>query len=285
MLSWLGPGGRNRGVFDQAFINAGGDPDQLTVWYDEAGSAYMTQPDKLDKLHQTISAAIKTLDLKEPARAELVRFVQAQEENDTFKGLVSEELGNRFFDWTDENGQTQSGLLSFYNGLGNSDRRKFREENADEYDAISAYYDMRETFGTDHITWNDYYGFDTTPSAKLPEGQEDLSLTPPNPRAPVIRRSGKGRGRNSSGQSGSPSSYSSYTSRDSIPDFYIPDRTGTYVSRGLYNLVGNKMAWEITSLFSSGRHISRAGVNFLQSVASRYPQYREEVMQILSKGT
>lgn len=285
MLSWLGPGGRNRGVFDQAFINAGGDPDQLTVWYDEAGSAYMTQPDKLDKLHQTISAAIKTLDLKEPARAELVRFVQAQEENDTFKGLVSEELGNRFFDWTDENGQTQSGLLSFYNGLGNSDRRKFREENADEYDAISAYYDMRETFGTDHITWNDYYGFDTTPSVKLPEGQEDLSLTPPNPRAPVIRRSGKGRGRNSSGQSGSPSSYSSYTSRDSIPDFYIPDRTGTYVSRGLYNLVGNKMAWEITSLFSSGRHISRAGVNFLQSVASRYPQYREEVMQILSKGT
>jgi hypothetical protein len=283
MLSWLGPGNRNRGVFDQAFLNAGGDPDQLTVWYEEAGNAYASQPEKLNQLHDNISAAIKTLELKAPSRPELVRFIQAQDENDTFKQLVSDELGNRFFDWKDANDTTQPGLFSFYNGLDREGRTKFRDEHGDEYDIIQSYYDMRAAFGEEHQAWNDYYGLETTPTAKVPE--DGLSLTPPSPRGPKF---GGGGGRSRSGQSkpaAYPPSTTTYRSDGNVPNFYIPDRTGINLSPGLYNLVGTKMNWEITQMFASGRRISSSGVSFLRSVASRYPQYRQEITQILAKGS
>jgi hypothetical protein len=284
MLSWLGPGNRNRKVFDEAFANAGGDPDQITVWYEEAGNAYLSQPEKLARLYETLKEAMKELDLKQPKRAELVRFIQAQEENETFNKLITRELGNRFFDWTDQNGQAQPGLFSYYNSLDTNSRRRFRSENADEYDVISSYYDMRETFGEENVTWNDYYGLETVPTAKLPEGEEGLKLTPPNPRG--SNYGGKPKGDRGGGGSSKPTapapSVNVYQDRFT-PQFYIPDRTGNYISPGLFNLVGEKMSWEIQQSMQTGRRISSGGQSFLRSVASRYSEYSDEIAKILSK--
>jgi hypothetical protein len=286
MLSWLGPGSRNRDVFYDALSNAGGDPGMLDTWYDEVGNAYMTQPEKLDKLHSDIKEALKTLDLKQPSRAELVRFIQAQEENETFKKLISKELGNRFFDWTDQNGQTQPGVFSFYNGLDSDSKRRFRDENPDEYALIQSYYDMKEVFGEEHKTWNDYYGLETTPTVKLPEGEENLKLSPPSPSGPTFSGGGKPRGSGGGGGSPKPAaapigSQNAYQDRF-VPSFYIPDRTGNYISPGLFNLVGQKMTWEIQQAMQSGRRISSAGQSFLRSVANRYPEYTDEIARILA---
>ncbi len=285
MLSWLGPGNRNRKVFDEAFANAGGDPDQLTAWYEEAGTAYQAHPEKLDRLHETLTDAMKGLDLKQPTRAELVRFIQAQDENETFKKLVTNELGNRFFDWTDQNGQAQPGLLSYYNALDTQSRKRFRKENSDEYDVISSYYDMRETFAEENVTWADYYGLETVPTVKLPEGQEGLTMTPPNPQGPTYSGGGKPRGGGGGGGQPKPSapigSTSPYGDRF-VPSFYLPDRTGNYISPGLFNLVGQKMTWEIQEAMKGNRRISSGGQSFLRSVASRYPEYSDEIAKILS---
>jgi len=290
MLSWIGPGNRNRDVFNTAFVNAGGDPDTLTVWYEESGEAYKTKPEKLDQMHDAIEEAIKTLGLKPPDRPELVRYIQAQDENDTFKQLISSELGNQFFDYTNEEGKVQPGVFSYYNSLDKKTKKEFRKERAEEYDSIQAYYDMRDTFGQDHPTWNDYYGLKTTPTVSLPGSEEGTSLTPPSLRGPVHHGGGGGGDRKDRTLGQMPSygprpAYSNSNSSSYFPTFNINDRTATYVSPGLYNLVGQKMAWEIMSTFSNGRRISTSGVNFLRSVASRYPEYAHEVNQILAKGT
>jgi len=281
MLSWIGPGNRNRNVFNTAFVNAGGDPDALTVWYEESGEAYKTKPEKMDQLYNAIQEAIRTLGLKPPDRPELVRYIQAQSENDTFKQLISNELGNQFFDYTDEDGKIQPGVFSYYNSLDTQSKRAFRKERTEEYDSIQAYYDMRDAFGEEHITWSDYYGSETTPTVSLPTAAEGSTFTPP-----PLRGFHSGGGRNRTPVA--PKSYATATRSSSnyFPSFNIGgDRTSNYFSPGLYSLVGSKMAWEITSVFASGRRISTSGVNFLRSVASRYPEYASEINKILSKGT
>lgn len=292
MLSWIGPGNRNRGVFNEAFANSGGDPDMLTVWYEEAGEGYQTQPDKLDKLHADLTEAMKLLQLKEPTRAELLQFVQAQNENDTFKQLVTDELGNRFFDYEDENGVRQPGLLTYYNSLDSTARREFRKTR-DEYTIVQSYYDMRETFGEDHPTWNDYFGLETEPTVTLPENESGSTFTPPNPQGPAFSFGGGSRG-GGGGKNAAPTSVFppmpvGSSSGSNYVNFYIEDRTGNnqgtpYLSQGLYDLVGNKMAWEIKGT-AGGRKISSSGISFLRSLASRYPQYRQEISQILARGT
>lgn len=290
MLSWVGPGNRNRAVFNQAFINAGGDPDMLTVWYEESGQAYKTKPERLDQMREAIQEAIKTLGLKPPERAELVRYVQAQDENEMFKQLINDELGNQFFDWEDENGQVQPGVFSYYNGLDKAAKKEFRSQQPDAYSAIQSYYDMRETFGSEHATWNDYYGVETTPTVSLPTDANGSTFTPPPLRGPVYPKGGGGGGGGGGKPQYSPAQNyaqqdTSYSSGNYFPSFNINDRTATHFSPGLYSLVGSKMAWEITSLFSSGRKISSSGVSFLRSVANRYPQYQAEINSILAKGT
>jgi hypothetical protein len=285
MLSWLGPGSRNRGVFEQAYVNAGGDLDALTVWYEEAGEAYKTQPEKLQRMHDAIQQAIRDLGLKEPSRQELVRYVQAQHENDVFKQLVSDQLGDGFFDWTDADGQAHQGLYSFYNSLDYDGKKEFRRNYPDEYALIKDYYAMKETFGEEHPTWNDYYGFDTTPTVSLPENQETGSvLTPPSPTRPM---GGGGGGKNRRPVQPSlpvPGGSYSYSGEDRSPSFYIQSRIGgPSLSSDLLRVVGDTMAWEITQAFSTGRPISQAGMSFLRSVAVRYPKFKREIDNILAR--
>lgn len=278
MLSWIGPGNKNRGVFDQAFANAGGDPDWLTTWYQESGEAYKDKPERLEQMHDAIKEAIRQMGLKPPDREELVRYVQAQEENDAFKQMVAAELGNQFFDYTDEDGKVQKGVYSYYNSLDYEAKKEFRGSFPDEYEAIETYYLMKETYAEEHLTWADYYGFDTEPSVTLPTDQETGStLIPPPLRA---RRGGGGGG---GGGGGRPEYRPTEGVYGKQPSFSIYNRTGNYVSPGLFDLVGNKMAWEITNLFSNNRRISSSGVSFLKSVKSRYPQYAQEIDRILSR--
>jgi hypothetical protein len=283
MLSWLGPGSKNREVFNTAFVNAGGDPDMLTVWYEESGEAYKTKPERLELLHSAIQQAIKDLGLEPPDRAELVRYVRAQKENDEFKQWVGEELGNQFFDYEDEDGVMQQGVFSYYNSLDRDAKKQFRGDYPEEYDAIQTYYDMKRVFQDEHPVWADYYGFDTEPSVKLPETSSGSTMTPPSLSGPV-GGGGGGRGRGGGGGGGKPLYRPTYSQFDQAPRFFINDRTSNYISPGLFNLVGNKMAWEITSLYSSGRRISSAGQSFLRSVRSRYPQYASEIDRILSRS-
>ena len=259
----------------------------LKTWYDEAGNAYLTQPEKLDRLHETMKEALKTLDLKPPKRAELIRFIQAQEENETFKKLVTNELGNRFFDWTDQSGKAQDGLFSYYNGLDPDSKRRFRKENADEYDVISSYYDMRETYAEENVTWADYYGLETVPTAKLPEGEENLTLAPPNPQGVTYsngKPAGGDKGKGTSKPAARTEQANPYSGDRYVPQFYVPDRTGNYISAGLFSIVGQKMSWEIQEVMKGNRsRISSGGQSFLRSVASRYPEYQSEVAKILAK--
>ena len=195
MLSWIGPGNKNRGVFDQAFANAGGDADWLTTWYQEGGKAYMTKPERLAQLHGSVQQAITDLGLQPPERGELVRYVQAQKENDQFQQFVNSELGGEFFDHTDEDGIVQQGTYSYYNSLDREQKKAFRGDFPEEYDKVQAYYDMKELFQEDHPVWADYYGFDTEPSVSLPTSTTTGStFTPPSVRPPATRRSGGGGG-------------------------------------------------------------------------------------------
>ena len=146
LLSWIGPGNKNRGVFDQAFVNAGGDPDMLTTWYQESGEAYLTKPEKLQQLHDNVQMAIKSLNLQAPDHAELVRYVQAQHENDSFKQAITSELGNQFFDYVDSDGIAQQGVYSYYNSLDKKAKKEFKSKHREEYKAINAYYDMRKKY-------------------------------------------------------------------------------------------------------------------------------------------
>jgi hypothetical protein len=283
MLSWLGPGNKNREVFNTAFVNAGGDPDMLTVWYEESGEAYKTKPERLELLHSAIQQAIKDLGLQPPDRAELVRYVRAQNENNEFKQWVGEELGNQFFDYQDEDGVMQQGVFSYYNSLDRDAKKQFRRDYPEEYDAIQTYYDMKRVFQDEHPVWADYYGFDTEPSVKLPETSSGSTMTPPSLSGPV-GGGGGGRGRGGGGGESKPLYRPTYSQFDQAPRFFINDRTSNYISPGLFNLVGNKMAWEISSLMTSGRRISSAGVSFLRSVRSRYPQYASEIDRILARS-
>jgi hypothetical protein len=282
MLSWLGPGSKNRSVFDEAFANAGGDPDWLTTWYQESGEAYKTKPERLEQLHAALQNAVSSLGLEPPKREELVRYVRAQKENDQFKQWVNTELGNQFFDYEDEDGLMQQGVYSFYNSLDRDGKKKFRSEYPDEYDAIQTYYDMKEIFQDEHPTWADYYGFDTEPSVKLPEQPSGNTLTPPT----LQGSGGGGKGRGGGGGGGKPEYRPTQTPYGSsgVPQFNIYDRTSSYVSPGLYNLIGNKMAGEVAGLFTSGRRISGPGVSFLMSVRNRYPEYKDDIDRILAKN-
>jgi hypothetical protein len=281
MLSWSGPGNKNRKVFEQAFKNAGGDPDWLTTWYQESGQAYKAvNQERLEQLHGAIEQAVKDLGLKPPARAELVRYVQAQKENDTFKQLITDELGKDFYDYEDEDGVTQQGIYSYYNSLDYENKKQFRSDYPDEYDKISSFYDMKEMFQDEHPVWADYYGFDTEPSVNLPVNEQGSTLTPPS-----YRSSGGGGGGGGKGGGGKPVYRPTQTPYSGgIPQFNIYDRTSNYISPGLFNLAGNKLGWEITQLYSSGRRISSAGQSFLRSLRSRYPEYQSEIDRILAKG-
>jgi hypothetical protein len=280
MLSWAGPGNKNRGVFEQAFKNAGGDPDWLTTWYQESGQAYKaSNTERLDQLHAAIQQAVSDLGLKPPARAELVRYVQAQKENDTFKQLITAELGNDFYDYEDEDGIVQQGIYSYYNSLDYENKKQFRKDYPDEYDKISSFYDMKEMFQDEHPVWADYYGFDTEPSVSLPTNEQGSTLTPPS-----YRSSGGGGGRGGGGGSKPVYRPTQTPYGGSIPQFNIYDRTSNYISPGLFGLAGNKLGWEITQLYSSGRRISQAGQSFLRSLRSRYPEYQSEIDRILAKG-
>jgi hypothetical protein len=238
-------------------------------------------------MHGAIKDAIKALGLKPPSREELVRYVQAQNENDRFKQFVSAELGDQFFDYVDEDGTAQNGTYSYYNSLGYEAKKEFRASYPDEYDAIENYYLMRDTFAEDHPVWADYYGSETEPSVTLRENTRTGSvLTPPTLRSTdTPYRSNTNKGSGGGGRPEYRPTQSVYGDQSRNVYFNISDRTSTHISPGLYQLVGNKMAWEITNLFSSGKRISSAGVSFLQSVKSRYPQYASEIESILSKGT
>lgn len=282
MLSWLGPGSANRNVFNTAFANAGGDPDWLTTWYQENGQAYKAvNPERLDQLHNAIQTAVSTLNLQPPSRAELVRYIQAQEENGGFKQLVSAELGNQFFDYTDENGTTQPGVYSYYNSLDTKSRREFRKANPEEYAAIQDYYALKEMFAEEHPVWADYYGFDAEPTVSLPTDANGSTYQPPSLSGPTYRGGGGGGG----GGGSRPEPRPTQSVFNDYPSFNIGNRTSNYISPGLYQLVGDRMGWEITSFFANGRRISSAGVSFLRTIASRYPQYQSEISQILGRGT
>jgi hypothetical protein len=283
MLSWIGPGNKNRGVFNEAYANAGGDPDWLTTWYQESGHAFKAaNPERLGQMYDAIQQAITSLGVKPPERADLVRYIKAQKDNEMFQQLVTSELGSDFYDHTDEDGNITQGIYSYYNALPNKESKaKFREEFPEEYERISAFYGMKEVFQEEHPVWADYYGFDTEPSVSLPVNEQTgTTLTPPS----VRPRGGGGGG---SGGGTPPPTYRPTQPRygENIPQFNIYDRTSNYISPGLYSLAGNKLGWEITSLYSSNRRISSAGVSFLKSLRSRYPQYQSEIDRILAKGS
>lgn len=286
MLSWIGPGNKNRGVFDQAFANAGGDEDWLTTWYQEGGEAYKTKPERLEQMRAAIEEAVKSLGLEPPKRAELVRYVQAQNENDAFKQMVKSELGNQFFDYVDKDGLAQPGVYSYYNSLDYEAKKEFRSEFSEEYDAIQTYYQMKEIYAEEHLVWADYFGFDTEPSVSLPTNESGTTQTPPALRGIEPKRGGGGGGGKPEAQRPTQTQFNSgsYGNLD-YPNFNIYDRTSSYVSPGLYQLVGNKLAYEITNLYSSGRRLSGPGASFLRTLASRYPQYNQEIQRILSKGS
>jgi hypothetical protein len=284
MLSWLGPGGRNRGVFETAYLNAGGDPDALTVWYEEAGQAYKTQPEKLDAMYGAIQDAIRTLNLKPPSRSELVRYIQAQEENDLFKQFITDKLGNQFFDYKDTNGTVRPGVFSYYNSLDREGKKDFRGSYSEEYEAIQTYYDMREDFGDEYPTWNDYYGLETQPSVALSETASGSTLTPPALRRQLpsgIRSKKKG---SSGGEK--PETVAAPSSGQkprAYPSFRMQSRIGVDLSPDFLRIVGSKMAWEISNLYSSGRRISSSGQSFLRGLAARYPQYSRQIQDILGR--
>jgi hypothetical protein len=301
MLAMIGPGGRNRGVFETAFKNAGGDMDTLTVWYEESGEAYRTKPEKLDALHDALERSIQTLNLKPPTRAELVKYIQAQEEQDLFKKAVTDELGSGFFDWVDKDGTPHVGLLTYYGQLGYEEKKEFQRYNRDLYDTVQSYYDMKEDFEENHPTWAEFYGYETEPTVSLPYQPITSSiLTPPNPQQPTGQGGGGGQPSRSPTRSDNvtapavpappaplPTSGTGTqpaVKPDYVPSFRLDSRISTNVSPGLLNLVGQKMAWEIQSI-ESGRKISSSGISFLRSVASRYPEYRAEIQEILSRGT
>lgn len=263
LLSYLGPGSRNQGVFNTAFVNAGGNPDALTTWYEEVGQAYTQQPEKLQELHDSLQAAILDLGLQPPNREELVRFIQAQKENEDFKTSVQQSLGSTFFD-----------LLDYYHNLDKDGQYRFRKEE-EAYATIQEYYDLKEVFADGHPTWADYYGFETTPNVpNLAEDQTTLPFQPPSTHGgPKHRRTG--------GKAGLAMPTQAAAAGTQKPYFYISSRTGG-LSPQLRSLLGDTMAWEVDQLYRQGRPLSASGQNFLRGVAGRYPQYRDEIGKILT---
>jgi hypothetical protein len=273
MLSWLGPGGRNREVFDDAFAANGGDPEWLTTWYQESGQAFTTQPDKLQAMHDAIQKTIQQLKLQPPSRAELVRYVQAQKENDQFKSAVTAELGDSFYD-----------LLDYYNTLDFKAKSEFRGEQSEMYAVIEDYYSMKESYQEEHPVWTDYFGFDLTPTVnieELPQTAAGNFYSPPNPRQ---ARSFSGQvAQSKSYLPGVPAAKQSSKSR-STPEFNIQSRITSSFSPGFLQTVGQKMMWEISNLYSGNRKLSSAAVSFLSSLASRRPEYQSQIRNILTKN-
>lgn len=285
MLSWLGPGGRNQKIFNETFEKLGGDPDLLTAWYVEGGQAFQTKPESLTSLSQSLKDTMSALSLKAPQREELVRYVQAQDENEQFKHAVKTELGEGFYDWTDEQtGETRPGLLSYYSELSSTAKKDFRRKNPDEYSVIKDYYRLKEKFGDGHPVWNDYYGFDAEPSVSTADMQFSQptytggTFTAPQPQAPA---------RETSAPIPPPRS-SPGTQQSKLPYFRMPSRLPSDlqdIPYAMQNALGDKMMWEVQQLYTSQRRLSSAAVRYLMALSSRHPEWSKQVNLILDKNS
>jgi hypothetical protein len=271
MLSWLGPGGRNREVFDDAFAANGGDPDWLTTWYQESGQAFTTQPEKIQAMYDKLKATISELDLQPPKRAELVRYVQAQESNDQFKTAVTRELGESFYD-----------LLGYYNNLDTKAKKEFQGEQSVLYETIEAYTALREDYAEKNPLWAEYFGFDLQPTvtsrATNPDNTAPVYSGTPNPRAKKSPSRKDATGYIPGG------GYKPAAPYSRTPQFNIQSRVMTSFSPQFLQTIGNKLTWEVSQLYSSNRRLSTAAVGFLRNLSTRHPEWANSIRDILQRS-
>jgi hypothetical protein len=272
MLSWLGPGGRNREVFDDAFAANGGDPDWLTTWYQESGQAFTTQPEKIQAMYDKLKATISELQLQPPKRAELVRYVQAQEQNDQFKTAVTRELGESFYD-----------LLGYYNNLDTTAKREFQGEQSVLYETIEAYTSLRQDYADKNPLWAEYFGFDLQPTvmsnATNPDNVAPVYSGTPNPRAKKNPSHNKKPADYLPGGGSKPKYSYSQT-----PQFNIQSRVMTSFSPQFLQTIGNKLTWEVSQLYSTNRRLSTAAMGFLRNLSTRHPEWANSIRDILQRS-
>ncbi len=274
MLSYIGPGSANRAAFESTFAELGGDLTSLETWKDEGGHAYTTQPEKLQKLYEDIRAASQAMQLSAPPRAELVRYVQAQDQNDQFQELIKTELGDKFYD-----------LLGFYSQKSKEDKAKFRSEQPQLYETIQSYYNFKDQYAADHSVWNDYYGSGVAPTTGTapdlaPVHYTGSSFTPRQSKTnfgagrggvPLPRKPNK------------PSTY--YKSKDKTPYFGIVNNGGTNLGSlppAFLKAAGSNLTWEIMQAYNNKRPISNSGQSYLRSLQSRHPEWNTYIEGILS---
>jgi hypothetical protein len=214
--------------------------------------------------------------LEPPSRAELVRYVQAQKENDNFKKVVEQELGECFFT-----------MLDYYNNLDTSAKENFRDEQDVIYESVEQYYDMKESYQESHPVWADYFGLELEPTIADPTDTTSSMpiYSPPNPNQPKPAQSKEPAPLTLASSSPMPRGSQTYTQQREAPvQFNMDSRVSSSFSPQFLQTVGSKMSWEISQLFSANRKLSSAAVQFLQSLAARRPEYQQEVQSILSRN-
>lgn len=278
MLSWLGPGSANRKAFESAYTKAGGDLDQLTAWYAESGKAFTTDPTKLNTLYNNIKSTMSVLDLTPPSREELVQYVEAQSQNESFQHLITSELGESFYD-----------LLGYYNSLSSADKKSFRGESPEMYSTIQDYYNFKDQYAADHPIWAGYYGPDAQPTTANVETTSATytggSFVKPSivrhdrpevksGSVPLPRKPGTGYG------------YEKFTYNPK-PYFGIVGRTElqnfSSLPPAFLKAAGTSLTWEIGQALQNNRPISNAGRSYLTNLRSRHPEWESAIDSILSQ--
>lgn len=269
ILSWAGPG-KQKDVLLNAFLDSGGNPDDMERWYTAAGKAWDDDPDHVNTFYNQLQEAARSIGLKAPNRMQLEQFLRATQENDMLTNVLKTELGEDFQD-----------KINLYfaksDALPKPEFKMWRAENRDINKLVDRYFDIRDLYGKHHKIWGSYYQWKPKPAlSNMGTANENIafpspssttltSTTPSGLVQPTIRSSDV-----LGGSQSTPAQPSSLSFRGS-PDWPF----------GMKDSISNQLVTEIENVSRGYGQLSSSARNYLNYLYNRNPRWRRFIARIL----